>query len=169
MKNIEVPDELHEKLMQLSKEVKTQDNRHTANVFFQIEDIERVPAYDGCGNGVYWYDSGLEAELETDEEIKEFIIEYFSEELTLTEEEAKEKYSDMDRWDIDHMLENELEFIKCEYSNISVYKNAFLTAKDCDNHIELNKHHYSEKARSYGSSAWRNNDMEIIHEFLKTI
>lgn len=160
MKTIEISDELHAKLVKLADEVKTQDNRRTANVFFQIQDIKRVPAYEGCGEGSYWYSDAEEIELEDDNEIKEYILGRL--------DQTEESYDKLEWWSIETMLIG-LGFEQLEYTYEKVYKNAFLTAKACQNHIDSNSHHYSDDASVYGSCAWRNSEIEIVRELLKSI
>jgi hypothetical protein len=168
MKHIEITDELYIKLKELAKEVNTQDNRHTTNVFFQIEDIELVPAWDGRSDLEELYSSEHDCSFnhETDiEEIRDFCFEHTIKDET----EAKLFFADFSNFDFYDYLKNEFDFEILHHEEKKVYKNAFLTAKECEHHLEVNSHHYSEKARSYGSCAWRNNDIEIIHELLKSI
>jgi len=50
MRTIKVNDEMYEFLINLSKELNTQDHRCTAMpYFFQVQTKEQVPAADGCG------------------------------------------------------------------------------------------------------------------------
>jgi len=59
--------------------------------------------------------------------------------------------------------------VRLPYKEKKVYKNTFLTAKECERHLKANSHHYTEKSVSYGSCTWRNSNIEIIHELLKSI
>ncbi len=168
MKTIEITDELHKKLIELAKEVKTQDNRSTASVFFQIEDIEQVPAWEGRSDLEELYSSEHDCSFNpaTDaDDIREFCYEN-----TIKDElEAKEFFSDFSHSDFCDYLETEFDFERLPYEEKKVYKNAFLTAKECELHLKVNSHHYTKEARSYGSCAWRNNDIEIIYELLKSV
>lgn len=168
MKTIQLSDKIYKELKELAQEIKTQDNRATANVFFQIQDVERMPAHEGYGDVVVFYNSDSETEVETDEEKRGVILEYLIESLGRKECEAKSELAEMDKWDIDRHLRM-MDFEKFEYKLEKVYKNAFLTEKEALRHLKANKHHYSEKACVYGSSAWRNYDIEEIRAFLKEV
>lgn len=169
MKTIEVSDKIYNELKELAHEIKTQDNRATANVFFQIRDKERIPAFDGAGDFSAFYndDSGLE--LETLEEKKESIYEYLTESLEKSSKDAETQISEMSESDIDDFLKLAMNFEIFEYSYKHVYKCAFLTEKEAKRHLKANKHHYSEDAIVYGSSAWRNYDIQEIRSFLKEV
>jgi hypothetical protein len=140
MKKIEVSDEIYGFLMNLSRELKEQDNRATATPYiFQVRETKEVPAHRGCGKKVL-YSSEYETELRTDEEKVEWIkehVEYFEE--TNHEQEAKDVENHTSTWDLDNMLE-ELDFEEFNVDTEYTYSNAFLTSKACDEHIRINKH-----------------------------
>jgi len=174
MKTIQINDEMYDFLMELSKEINTQDNRCTAMpYFFQIQTKEQVAAYEGCGDEI-WIDGECERELKTTEEINDHIIEYMVEneesfiENNLSEDEAKKQAKEivekMTDYDKDEWLENH-EFRKINVTQVNKYENSFLTAKTCEEHIRKNHYHYREP-RSYLQHAFRNYELEMVYKFL---
>lgn len=47
-------------------------------------------------------------------------------------------------------------------------KRIFHTYEAAQNHLEANKHHYTDNARIYCDHAWRNPEAELIHKLLLT-
>lgn len=175
MKQLQLSDEIYDQLVQLATEVKNQDNRATASpYFFQIQTKEEIPTCEGCGEEVWVDEDGNK--LRTDEEIKEYIINWiFENEIntTLSEDEAKliatqifntinSTYFGTEDWLEKH------EWRKVNFTTINKYENCFLTAKSCDEHISANNHHYNDP-RSYLHHAFRNTEMELIFKFLGEI
>jgi hypothetical protein len=106
--------------------------------------------------------------IEIPHEIKEYCFEMFMDSVN-SEEDAKEYFKDYTDNDFNVYLELHHGFERLSYDYKEIYKNAFFTAKACDDHIRRNAHHYSEKACSYGASAWRNPEIELIHKFLEIL
>jgi hypothetical protein len=50
-----------------------------------------------------------------------------------------------------------------------VYKNAFLTAKAAQEHLDSNYYHYHPDADVYLHHAWRNPEAELVTEFLLSL
>lgn len=166
MKTIEVTDEIYSSLMELSKEILTQDNRCTAMPYlFQIRTREETPVYPGGDGRIYWVnDEGDQLdELDELDEIKRTVLEIFDE--TDKYEALKcESYDSIDVYEITSILEeNGWEQIVVKEEEI--YQNAFFTAKACDEHIRLNSHRY-RKPDCYLSHATRNPEMELMQRFL---
>ena len=173
MKTIEVSDEIYDGLIEISKDLNTQDHRATAMpYFFQVKTKKEVPAFEGSGDIILWYNTYSEKELRTEEEIRECISEHIYENdnsLTeLTDEEAEEKskriVSEMDSYDMEEWLESH-DFVKYELNEESVYENCFFTEKACELHIKQNKHNLN-KPVSYLNHAFRNPEMELVMKFL---
>lgn len=102
-KTITVTDEMYDFLMQLSKEINTQDNRSTKMpYFFQIEDEEEILQPDGFGDPIWVLNSDHEYTLETEDEIKEkvFEIKYWD----LENKDHKEHYDELCYFEIDDIL-----------------------------------------------------------------
>ncbi len=153
MRTIEVTDEMHEFLMNLSNELNTQSHRGTAMpYFFQIQTQQEAPAAEGCGNEAWYYDG---SKIETEQEITAAIAEL--KELAI-EDVTK------DHFEREDILE-EAGWHKHNYQMVEKYQNAFLTSKACDDHIRLNGHHYDQPV-NYLSHAFRNPEMEQLMKFI---
>lgn len=160
MKTIEVTDEMYEFLMNLSKELNTQNHRATQMpYFFQIQTKEEVATAEGCGIEAWYYDG---SKIETDEEIKETIFEY--NEWDNDSKEDNDAYNNLDDYEIEELLEG-MGFHKVNYELSEKYENAFLTEKACREHIKANKHHYREPV-DYLSYSFRNPELEMVFQFL---
>ena len=173
MKTIEVTDEMYDSLMELSKEMTTQDMRCTRMPhMFQIKTTEQVAAYSGCGEDVWVDEEGNE--LNDDKEIREYVLQDISENdesvLHLDEKEAKDfakgKVDEMDEDDLEEYLENNRHnWRKVEVTTEDKYQNTFFTAKACEAHIEANHYHYKDP-KCYLNHAYRNPEMELVATFL---
>jgi hypothetical protein len=175
MKTIQVTDEMYNALIELAKEMTTQDNLCTAMPYlFQVKTKEEVAAYPDCEGDVIWVDSD-EGRLVNDDEIKDFIIRYLADNKESIDphcekdddelvREATLLYNAMDDVDIDVFLERK-EFRKIEVTTMNKYQNAFFTAKGCKEHIRLNNYHYNEPT-CYLNHAFRNPEMDLIFKFL---
>lgn len=171
MKNIQVTNEMYNALMELSKEMTTQDKRCTAMPhMFQIRTTEKVAAYPGQDDEVWVNDEG--GELNDESEMRKFITEHiFENDLSLDEEnaqaQAKEKVDAMSEYDLEEYLEDTHcgNWWKVNQTTAFKYQNIFLTAKACDAHIKANHYHYNEPV-TYLNHAYRNPEMELISKFL---
>lgn len=173
MKTIEISDELYDQLMNLSKEMMTQDNRCTAYpIFYQIRDWKRV--YDSDLNGsipILIDRNGDYITVESAEDLMGYLedrdIEFDKEEINGLWEDYQTGFG----WELEEYLEvkglTDLE--KMSYSMEPVYKNAFLTEKEAQRHLESNGYHYHRDADVYVEHGWRNNDMLVIHNLAKEI
>lgn len=164
---IEIPDELYDKLINLADEYVNQDNRSTADpLYFSIEQMipYACPEDEGDFNAYYDNDGGCIRDLD---DVECYISE---DDYELTYEEIIGKGVEFDSYEFEEFMSDCLpEFRKLSMKYEPVYKNCFLTAKSCDEHIRRNHYHYSNSARSYGEHAWRNPDMEIIVKLLRTL
>lgn len=164
-KKIEVTDEMYEFLMNLSKEIKEQDNRCTATpYFFQVRETKEVPAHRGSGDEVY-YSSEYEVDLRTDADKVDWIEEHTECFInTRFEEDVKYVGIHTSTWDLDEMLD-ELGFDRFYVNNEYVYSNAFFTSKACDDHIRINRHNLKHPV-NYLTHAYRNSEMEMMYKFI---
>lgn len=154
MKTIEIPEELHDQLMELSRNINSQNNRATAMpYFFQIRTNERVRVPEGCGTECWYCD---DTTIETQEEIDQTIADYLDCEI--------EKVKVMNDWDKDPILEK-AGWKRVNYDYEYKFQNAFLTEKSCKEHIERNHYHYKDPV-DYLSHAFRNPDLELVYKFL---
>ena len=171
MKTIEVSDEMHSALMEISKRMNSQNHYGTRMPYvFQIETSTEVAAYEGNGD-VIWVDCDG-SELRTEQAIKDYIITHISEndsellELTDTEavNEATVKFDELLDGEIEDFLE-EHDCRKVEVTTVKQYENAFFTKAACEAHISQNNYHYNNP-RPYLSAAFRNPEMELVSTFL---
>jgi hypothetical protein len=177
---IEVSRQMYDSLMNLSKEMNSQDHRSTCMpYFFQVQHLKEVPCYEGQGTEIWAnQDNG---DLRTNEEIEEFIGdcidsdfgEYFKDiEFAADwalDDEFKQTYiaehlKQMEEYDKETFLEGK-EYQKYNVEDQKVYSKCFFTAKACKEYIESNKHHYREPV-SYLMGNYRSHEIELIQQFL---
>ena len=156
MKTIQVTDEMYEFLMNLSKELNTQDHRGTAMpYFFQVQTKHRIAVPEGCGTEAWYYDR---SSIETESEIVDAIYDYKNGKI------SKKKILAMDDSDKEDILEA-AGFRKWNYDYEHRLENAFLTEKACEEHIRINKHNLRQP-QSYLSHAFRNPELEQVLSFI---
>lgn len=169
MKQILIPDELYDKLIGLANEYINQNNRFQADPFyFNIEDEVSYMTKDGCGD-YKEYRSDSETAISSIEDIENHL-----DCDNIHQSEAYQKLiankPDFDSYEFSEFMNDYFpDFEEIEYKKEKIYKNCFLLSKTCDQHIRLNHYHYSKTARSYADTAWRNPDMEIIVNLLRSI
>jgi len=157
MRIIKISDDIYEQLIQISKELNSQNNRSTAMpYFFQIQTNERIAVPYGCGNEAWNNDGSL---IESDEEIKEAIYNYKD-----WDKENDSDYELLNDYEREEIL-TDAGWSKVNYNYEHKYQNAFFTEKACKEHIKLNHYHYHEPV-DYLSHAFRNPEMELIMKFL---
>lgn len=128
----------------LKHELLTQDGQCTADPVYLVEQKRRIYGLDGgyCDDYV-WYN--IENDCEADEDLA--------------------KRLDESEWDF---KENE-EFAgwqKVYYIDEWQYLQFFLTRKAADKFIENNKHRYRNPLRVMVDSAWRNEEILKLREFI---
>ncbi len=173
MKTIEISDEMYAKLIDLATEMTSQDPRGTrAPHMFQIREKKKV--YDWGLNGNYgiWVDVGDQVEIETLDELIEYLHNsgHFSDMNDYDEQSTISEITRLWEEDYDFGLTNWIDdncsnLKPCTYSWEHVYHNHFLTAKGCKEHIEKNHYHYNDPV-DYLNHAWRNPEMDLVSEFL---
>ena len=147
---------MYDFLMNLSKELNTQDHRGTAMpYFFQVQTTHRIAVPEGFGNEAWHYDGTF---LETDEDVIDFIYSYNAEDL------SKKKIQAMSSHQRDQYLKK-IGFRVVNYDYEHRLENAFLTEKACEEHIRLNKHNLRQP-QSYLSHAFRNPELEQVLSFI---
>ncbi len=169
MKTIEVSEEMYAKLIELAKEMTTQDPRRTRMPhLFQIRDWKKVYDAELNGNTIIWLDRGNGIEIETVEDL----IDYLKDgDVEYDEDEIKEMWASwQDRMFDDDLKdwfeENKIELEEYSYSLEPEYTNCFLTAKAAQEHLDRNNYHYHKKADVYLNHAWRNPEADLVSEFL---
>lgn len=161
MKTIRISDEMHEALMEISKQLNDQDHRATAMpYFFQVMTEEEVPVPDGFGESVWVMDG--EICLRSDDDIKVAIYEY--KEWDKSNSQHGKLFNQMSDYEKEEILR------KVGYRNYDItttrkYENCFFTEKACETHIRQNRHNLN-KPKSYLNHAFRNPEMELVLKFL---
>lgn len=152
MKTIQVTDEQYDFLRNLSKELKTQDNRITANPVFCVYEKKIVFVPDDCGDHINWFDN--EGSILSKKDIKKIIKEYLKD---------NKDSSILDEEDI---LE-ELEYRKASYNieDVKVSGQSYFTEKAAQKHIDQNHYHYKEPF-VFAESAWRNYEFQKLREII---
>lgn len=163
MKTIQVSDEIYDFLLNLSNEIKTQDNRATRKpYFYQVQEDKEIAVPDGCGEEVWVMDG--EVCLRTEEEIKEAVFEYKG--WDLEREEDSLSYDKLIPSDIEGVLEENYRKVNVDITHS--YSNCFLTEKACRKHIEINRHNLTNP-KTYLFHAYRNREMDMLFKFLNEI
>ncbi len=155
MKTIEISDEMYDKLMDLSKEMNSQNHRGTAMpYFFQVASNELICGIDGDydNDGFVWLKDGEQYDCDI-KSMKEALV----------NEGVKTKKTDKEHDFISLMEESG--FDKGYFKNDRKLTNCFFTEKACKDHIKKNGYHY-EKPYDYLSYAFRNPEMELVQQFL---
>ena len=161
MKNIEVSDEMYDKLIQLATEMTTQDPRGTRGPhIFQIRDWKKVYDWNLNGDVTIWLDD-YGTEIETLDELKEYLTDNGID----IPEDIESMWSS--QYDLEEFfLEKQIDLKECSYSFEPFFINAFFTAKSAEEHLRLNHYHYHKNADVYLSHGWRNPEMEMVSTFL---
>lgn len=164
MKTITVSDDMYTKLIELATEMSTQDPRGTRMPhIFQIRDWKRVYDWNLNGDVPCWiYNDGDFSVIETLQDLKEHLKYHGIEEPENLDELWEDEDFEMQYW----IEENCEDLTECSYSMEPVYKNAFLTAKAAQEHLDSNYYHYHKDADVYLNHAWRNQEAELVSEFL---
>jgi len=166
MKTINISDELYDKLLEISKELNTQNHLGTAMPYlFQVRDFKRMPTLEGVDvKGYEFVNSDLDSsfdEPETKEELKKIV----EEEFESSDEELPSDFNELSERELESILEEKFWYEKYPYTEIEVFNNGFFTKKAIDSHIASNKHNYT-KPTPYLNHLERNREMETILEFL---
>lgn len=175
MKTIELRDEDYKALMELSKELQTQDNHgQRFPYYWNPSSIKRVPDEDGEFHMIYDYDLcesyTIEEYAERDNDLwNEFCAEWFDEDERDWSDIADILAMYSGEW-VEHIQDkrpnthiyHETEERKCEH-NISFF------LSDVKSFIKCNSHHLDRDPKTYGRSVWRMGKMEKLMEILLRI
>lgn len=138
-------------LIETSKLMRTQSNRHTQYPLFVVHEELEVVQAQGCGDYTKYISE--DGEHEFTQEQYDAIEEAQDNENQESVEELLEELGFENLYDI-----NLRDFRAVEFELQSVMSDRagfFFTEKACHDHIEQNHYHYT-KPRSYVISAWRN-------------
>lgn len=159
-------------LKELAHELKTQDRRGTNKpVLYQISDID-----------VIWSDNSEDYDdvkimldyefLETEEEMKKYILDNFEEfEMSYhyLDNEKDLIEDDINNLDIDEIINmfEEANYTILYAHNHKKTRGAFLTKRSAEEHLKENSHHYSQNAKVYVDYAWRNPELKKLLEIIE--
>ena len=149
-------------LTELAMEYATQNNRYTAYpLYFNIADIMQVPTSEDYMDGGHYLDASGDYTFmgKTLAEVVQNLIDA-SDDYNLPDDFAE--LSPTEQEDI----VGELGISYYCYREVETFKNAFFTARACDEHIKKNSHHYGATAHSYCEHWFRNPEMELISKLL---
>jgi len=147
---------MYEFLINLSKELNTQDHRGTRMpYFFQVQTKKQIAVPKGCGTEAWHYDGSL---IETKKEIEEAVNEYKG------WDEATTEFNHLEDYEIEDILES-AGYVKVNYDYETELENCFLTSKACDEHIRVNGHNLKSPV-NYLSGSFRNPELEMLMKFL---
>jgi hypothetical protein len=176
MKTLELTNEQYDLLMELQKELKTQDHRSTANPIYFIQ--RRIKEYGIDADYAEGTDYMIGGKIYTEDELKEYIVQCYSEELEsfINETDDINNIDDIDS-DIymlddliDFVNETEIDEIICKihyrYQEV-VHEYSFsLFEKDSLDHIDLNGHNIGGQYYTYVGSNQKTPRMNKLRELL---
>lgn len=162
-RTINVSNEVYEFLINLSKEIRDQDNRGTAfPYFYQIQQEKEVPVPEGCGDEVWVMDG--EVHLRTEEDIREAVFEYKC--WNLDSKSDQDKYLNLTSWEVEEILS--VNYRKFDVSIEHSYSNMFLTHKAYLDHVKCNGHNLNNP-KSFLFYAYRNSEMSQLIDFILSL
>ena len=131
-----------EQLKAIQHELKTQDNRCTADPIFLVEECERITGMDSEYVDDYvWYD--LENHSEADEEETKML------------EDLDDKLEDIpNQWQ------------KCYYFDKWKTVQSFFTEKAAQQYVDSCYYRHRGKLRVYADSLYRNHEMKMIRDYI---
>ncbi|MBS7112672.1 MAG: hypothetical protein KH100_15930 [Dysgonomonas mossii] len=163
MKTIQVTDQIYDFLMNLSKEIKNQDNRATAApYFYQVQEDREIAVPEGCGVEVWVMDG--QVCLRTEDDIREAVFEW--KEWDLKNKNHQKKYEQLTSFDVDEILEENYRKVNIDISH--TYTNCFLTYKAYEEHLRQNRHNLTNP-KSFLFHAFRNPEMDMLFRFLQDL
>ena len=154
MKTIQVTDEMYNSLMDISKELNTQNHRCTSMPYvIQVRTKEEVAAYEHCGEKFWFDDEGgkLEDSAAENEVIKQYLYD-------LHGDKSDDIYKELDEYEKEIILEDKLGCTKHEVTTKDKLTDFFFTDKGL-------RDKYGDKVNTYMTGI-SNKEMKIIMTFL---
>lgn len=164
-------------LKELQKEMNTQENDgQAAPRFWSIMDYKQIPTSEDHADDVILYDSDLCTTVEINEYVHE-IVDFEGERHLDFDKEARDELKDIHQYE---SIEEIHEWIKenddeSRYHPVFqqaisyiAYNSCFFTKKEAKEHLESNRHHYSDKAHTFAMTAWRAPKMERLMRVLES-
>lgn len=146
--------------------------------FWVIMDYRTVPGHEDYDNGwiEYFYNDGDHVAFHSFEDLKEFIEEYYDDEINNDQDLRELLYNNngnfYELWEYieDHHDGNGyFDTVFAKEEEFIVPNTLFLTKEEAKRHLELNHYHYSSKAHTYAMTAWRAPKVERLMKILETI
>lgn len=164
-------------LNELQNELNTQENDgQAAPIFWSIMDYKCVPTSEDHSDNVILYDQECCSTIEINDYVEDIIdfegdrhLEFDSEQRNELSErhrfnDPQEVFEWIEENDDDSryypVYQQELSFI--------AYNTCFFTKNEAKQHLEGNKHHYSDKAHTFAMTAWRAPKMERLMKILES-
>lgn len=175
---MELTQEDIEFIKNLSYEMKTQDNRCTAQPYGLVirNKTRQIRDFDNCENkGVYWNEN----EYDTFDEFMEAFREYYLEDsdshpaIDFIEDNEIDDISDLryHEYKLNNLISDSIstfgyeDVMTADNSKGAYEGNFFLTEKACRKHIEQNHYHFRDPD-TYGIHLTRNPEMEKLYELI---
>lgn len=133
-----------EKLKEIQHELKTQDNRCTADPIFLVEECVRIHGMDSDYSDNYiWYNA-------------EYCSEADEEEVKKLESKKMVAFADIDygAWQKSYYIEK------------WITVQSFFTEKAAQAFLEANRHRHTGRLRVYADSLYRNYEMKMIRDYI---
>ncbi|AXO92821.1 hypothetical protein MCCC1A01412_22525 [Bacillus anthracis] len=165
-------------LKELQQELKTQESDCQASPrFWVIKDYRIVPANENFDNGhvEHFFNDGDHVKFSKFSDLKEFLEEYFEDEIEEDEElqklinDGNENFDEL--WEYVESNMNECGYygtVFVKEEDYIVPDTMFLTKEEAKRHLKLNNYHYSSKAHTYAMTAWRAPKVERLLNILET-
>lgn len=143
--------------------------------FWTIMNYRIVPANEEYDNGFeqHFHNDGDHTEFKNFTDLKEFIEEYFEEEIEQDKELQEllndENESFYELWEYVEDNLNEDGFFSKVFVKEEEYvvpNTMFLTKEEAKEHLKLNYYHYTSKAHTYAMTAWRAPKVERLFKIL---
>jgi len=148
MKNIILTDEQHDFLINLSKELHSQNSRITVDPIFCVYQLERF--YNEDGEHECYTCDGEEIDAEF---VRESIVQYRKDNAGI---------HSSDDWVIKELCYRKLCY---DFKEVPVSGQYYFSEKAAQRHIDQNSYHYN-KPFVYIESAWRNYEWQKIREII---
>jgi len=170
MKLIQVSDEEYKQLMEIARELNTQDNCGTADPFWFLFDKQKLPTSSTYSDKYLWHNSDWEASEEEVQELLKDKKDDFTKEYRKLEKESKEFYPHTDEVDLHRRVMERMGYEQVFYTEVATCpKGVFFTEKACKAWAKANRHHLSSQAYNFVASLWRNAEMQLIRKILLTL
>lgn len=141
---------MKEEIEQIKNEILTQNNRSTSYVIFIIVEDKKI--YGVCSD---WQDGSERKDRDNIDH------DWLCKNCQALEENDEELPDTCDDCDVECFVSYQIE------KNVpNLYAGFFFTAKAAEEHLENNRHHYNPTAKTYGISAYHNDELKNVLKYL---